>query len=96
MDDILKMLYRGRIHPQERGVPSSPELAQAARRVRLLESRLLETMDGAQREAMEELAEAYNEVSAAQIEEAYLSGMRMGAKLAAALLGDKKDLPNLT
>lgn len=90
MDDILKMLYRGRIHPQERDVPLSSESAQAARRVRLLESRLLETMNGAQRAAMEELTQAYNEVSAAQTEEAYLSGMRMGARLAAALLGDKK------
>ena len=34
--------------------------------------------------------------SALEMEDSYVRGMRMGARMAAALLADKKDLPNLT
>lgn len=90
MDEILQMLYEGRIHPQETNMHASAKWNEAKLRYQNLKEKTLTEADDVKCEAIEELLEERNALLAIEIEDAYIRGMRMGAKLTAALLGDKK------
>lgn len=87
--DILNMLYEGRLHPQETDAVPSPQLREAERRFEYTKKQILSQMDVSARTAAQELLEERSALSAAETQDAYIRGMRMGARLTAALLEDK-------
>ena len=92
MESILKDLYHGRIHLEEEYQPTK-EIRQMRKKIdecqQALLEKLKETEPNLQKE-MNALLEAENITDAMEMEEVYIQGMRMGAKLTLALLGEKK------
>jgi len=91
MENILNKLYRGEIHPEETYRPSIPELMKMRREFVEHREALLSELDDKTRNKVQELLEERTFVSSYEIEDAYVQGMRLGAKMAAALLKDQKD-----
>ena len=92
MDCILQELYHGMIHPEEE-YQSAEEIRQERSRVDRRQQVLMEQMCRISPQIcgeIEELFEAENAVDAMEMENAYIRGMRMGARLALSLLGDQK------
>ena len=90
MEDVLAMLYHGKIRPEEDDYTLSPALEGKIREYGKLQKKAIDGMDAVQKEMVNRLLEARMEVFALEIEDAYVRGMRMGAKLTAALLEEKK------
>ena len=88
--DVLNMLYEGKLHPQEADAVSSPQLREAERRFEYTKKQIFSQMDEATRAAAQELLEERSVLAAAETQDAYIRGMRMGAQLTAALLGHEK------
>ena len=84
--DVLNMLYEGRLHPQEADAVSSPQLREAERRFEYTKKQILSRMDVSARAAVQELLEERSALSAAETQDAYIRGMRMGAQLTRELL----------
>jgi len=91
MEDILNQLYRGEIHPEETYRPEMPELIEVRKEFAAYRDALLVQMDEQTREKVQALLDRRVFVSSYEMEDAYVQGMKMGAKLAAALLKDQKD-----
>ena len=91
MEDILNMLYRGEIHPEENYRPILPELIEARKEYAGHRDALYEELDEPIKEKVEALLEERTFVTSYEIEDAYVQGMRLGAKIAAALLKNKDD-----
>jgi len=91
MDNILQDLYHGLLHPEEEYQPAE-RIRQERKHLDTRQQTLLERIHkfdlDLSREA-NELFEAENVADAMEMEDAYIQGMRMGAKLALALLNDK-------
>ena len=91
MESILNELYHGMLHPEEEYHPSQACRATrkmlAARQAVLLE-KMRET-DPDMCCEVEEILEEENAADAMEMEEAYVQGMRLGARLALGLLGEK-------
>lgn len=91
MDNILHELYHGMIHPEEEYQP----MGEIRRKRQAIDERrriLLEKtkeIDPELSREMKELLEAENHADALEMEEIYIQGMRMGARLALALLNEK-------
>lgn len=88
MDNILHELYHGAIHPEEEYQPTE-EIRQKrqaldARWRMLLEG--IEKTDPEWKREIHTLLEAENCADALEMEEAYVRGMHMGARLASALM----------
>ena len=91
MDNVLKELYHGMIHPEEEYQPTVEirrKRQEIDERQRILLENTKEIDPGLSRE-MKELLEAENNLDALEMEEIYIQGMRMGARLALALLDEK-------
>ena len=91
MDSILQGLYHGMIHPEEEYQPTE-EIRQKRKELDALQQNLLkrlEMIDPELSREMNELLEAENRADALEMEEIYIQGMRMGARLALALLNEK-------
>ncbi|MBR5301430.1 MAG: hypothetical protein IKU38_01175 [Clostridia bacterium] len=92
MDKVLQELYHGMIHPEEEYQPAE-EIRQERNRLDRQQQRLMEQLCKISSQIcteIEELFEAETAVDAMEMENAYIQGMRMGARLALALLGDQK------
>ena len=90
MDNVLNKLYRGEIHPEETYRPASPELIAARREFLAHRDKLLSELDESLRRKVLSLFEERTLVSSYEIEDAYVQGMKLGAKLAISLLDEKK------
>lgn len=91
MEDILNKLYRGEIHPEETYRPEMPELIEMRRKFVERREALLAQLDDEIRQKVQELLEERTFVSSYEIEDAYVQGMKLGARITAALLKDPKD-----
>ena len=88
MKGILNMLYRSEIRPDEADQPMMEELPAARRDYMRRRDKLLASLDATLKEKVEALLEEREEVAALEKEDAYVRGTRMGARMAAALLGE--------
>ena len=93
---VLYELYRSEIHPDEENHPMLDELTAARKRFACQREAMLAELSAPVRERVQRLLDERMEAAALEMEDAYVRGMRMGARMAMALLSDKKDLPNLT
>jgi len=91
MEKILNMLYCGEIHPEEDYRPMMPELIEAKEEFAEYRDSLFAEFDEQTREKVQDLLDRRVFVSSYEIEDAYVQGMKMGAKMLAALLEGKKD-----
>ena len=92
MECILQKLYHGMIHPEEEYQPAEKirqERSKLDNRQQVLMDRM-RRIDPEMCTEIEELLEAENAVDAMEMEDAYIRGMRIGARLALSLLGDQK------
>ena len=90
MDKILQELYRGMIHPQEEYRPMDEEYRQTQKVLDQERKILLEQIgqnNSELRAEVEGMLERITELEAMELEEVYIQGMRMGARLALELLG---------
>ena len=90
MDSILNQLYRGEIHPEETYQPVMPELKGVRDAFIAHRDALLAELDEEIRVKVQELFEERTFVSSYEIEDAYVQGMKMGARMTVALLGEEK------
>ncbi|MBQ2835091.1 MAG: hypothetical protein IJN79_02105 [Clostridia bacterium] len=88
---FLDALYRGEIDLQEQFKPRKKETIAARKKYLRLREQVLLELDEAAQARVVMLLEEYNAVSAMEMEEAYIEGMRTGAKMINALLGDEKE-----
>lgn len=86
MDSILNQLYRGEIHPEETYQPMMPELMEVRDAFIAHRDALLAELDEDIRVKIQELFDERTFVSSYEIEDAYVQGMKMGARMTAALL----------
>ena len=91
MDGILNQLYRGEIHPEETYQPVMPELIEVRDAFIAHRDALLAELDEKTREKVQELFEERTFVSSYEIEDAYVQGMKMGARMTVALLKNQND-----
>lgn len=83
---ILEKFYKGKIHPGEQAAPIDRE---RCRRETLFEDKrqkVLAQLDETMKKECLYLFEEANAISAYDCEQAYIEGMRMGARLTAELL----------
>ena len=90
MESILNQLYRGEIHPEETYRPVLPELIEVRKEFISHRDALLAELDEKTREKVQALFEERTFVSSYEIEDAYVQGMRLGARMTVALLGEEK------
>lgn len=89
MDNVLNMLYRGEIRPDEENRPMLEELTESRRDFARHRDQLLEKLDETTRKNVETLLEERMDVACCEMEDAYVRGMRMGARMALELLGGR-------
>ena len=90
MEDILNLLYRGELHPVENYRPMMPELIEARRAFVEHREALLVRLEEKMRKEVQELFEERTFVASYEIEDAYVQGMRLGARMAIGLLEEEK------
>ena len=93
MDMILKELFHGMIRPEESYRPISREHCMTRKKLAAQQAEIVaevEKLDPKLAQQMEIMLEDVNTVESMQMEELYIQGMRMGARLALALLEQKK------
>ena len=90
MESILNQLYRGEIHPEETYRPVLPELIEVRKEFISHRDALLAELDEKTREKVQALFEERTFVSSYEIEDAYVQGMRLGARMTVALLEEEK------
>ena len=91
MDRILHELYHGMIRPEEEYQPAQ-EVRQERRKLDTRQQALLERIQKIAPDIaaeMSRLFEAENSVDAMEMEQVYIQGMRMGARIALALTQEK-------
>ena len=88
MNSVLNMLYRSEIRPDEEDQPMMEEIPAARRDYMRRRDKLLASLDAPLKEKAEALLEEREELAALEKEDAYVRGTRMGARMAAALLGE--------
>jgi len=86
MRDLLRSMYKGRIHPEEKCCPDSEAYTEKLRELSVKQQGFLKMLDEKEKGACMSVWEEMTAVSALEVEEAYVSGMRLGAKLALELL----------
>ena len=91
MEDILNLLYRGELHPEEDYRPVMLELIEARKEFMEYRNAMFAEFDEQTREKVQDLLDKRTFVSAYEMEDAYVQGMRMGAKMLSALLKDQKE-----
>lgn len=89
---VLEAMYRGAIHPQEMYHPIAEAHKRKRKELMAAQRDLIEKMDEECRDKLENLLEELDMVETVQMEETYIQGMRMGARLMMELL-EKEDLP---
>ena len=90
MDNILQDFYHGRIHPEETYRPmleahNHKRKQMVQRQEKLIER--IEKLDPDIRREFDDLLDEIGMVEAMEMEDIYTQGMRMGARLAMALMG---------
>jgi len=90
MDSILNQLYRGEIHPEENYRPVMPELIEMRREFVKHRDALLAELDENRRKKVMSLLEERTLVSSYELEDAYVQGMKLGARMAVELLEEGK------
>lgn len=88
MGNVLNMVYRGEGRPDEAERPMMEELPAVRRDFERRRDKLLASLDVPLREKVEALLAEREEVAVLEKEDAYVRGTRMGARMAAALLGE--------
>ena len=87
MDKILQELYHGMIHPEEAYRPMSEEQRQAQKQIEQKKNALLNGIEDSRLcEEIEDLLVQITALEAMEMEEVYIQGMRMGARLALGLM----------
>ena len=87
---VLNQLYNGEIHPEEDYKPVLPELLAARREFLAYRDRLLSELEEPVRKKVLSLLEERTFLSSYEMEDAYVQGMKMGARMAVSLLGEEK------
>ena len=94
MDKILQEFYHGTIHPEEEYRPMSEEHQHALKDWEHKKDALMERIEKdapALQAEMEELMEQATLLEGMAMEECYIQGMKMGARLALGLLGKNRE-----
>ena len=86
METILYDLYEGSIHPEESYRPQDAECVWARKKLAQKKQALLSCLPEEKQALLNEYFEEENEASAMEIRDSYIQGMRLGARLTAALL----------
>ena len=90
MENILNSLYRGEIHPEETYKPVLPELIAARREFLAHRDKLLAALEEPVRKKVLDLLEERTFVSSYEIEDAYVQGMKLDARMAVELLKEEE------
>ena len=90
MDSILNQIYRGEIHPEEDYRPVMQELLDMRREFAEHREKLLSELDEKTQEKVRKLLEERTFVSSYEIEDAYVQGMKLGARMAVELLREEE------
>lgn len=88
---VLNELYRSEIRPDEENSPMIRELKEARNEFVSFRETVFAQLDDVCREGVQDVLERRTELAALEMEDAYVRGMRMGARMTAALLGQAKD-----
>ena len=94
MDNILQEFYHGMIHPEEEYRPMSEEHQQAQKQLTRKTAVLLERIAMSDAQLSDEVEELLNQTTALEsmaLEECYIRGMRMGARLMLGLLNKSNE-----
>ncbi|MBE5798524.1 MAG: hypothetical protein E7321_01045 [Clostridiales bacterium] len=87
MNTLLQEFYRGKMQPGETVITEEQKKDMSI--VIAYQNALLSMLDKKEADLCKKMWEAMNEQSARDCEREYIRGMRMGARLALALLGEK-------
>ena len=90
MDNILQDFYHGRIHPEETYRPMLEEHSRKRKQMAQRQKALLDRIRKLDPDIGEEffnLLDEIEEIETMETENIYVQGMRMGARLAIALMG---------
>ena len=88
---VLHDIYHGKVHWEEDYQPKSKAVIAGRRRYAENRERLFaEIEDEALKKKLMNLMDERNELFADEMEDCYVQGMRMGAQMAMALLGEEK------
>lgn len=87
MNTLLQEFYRGKMQPGETVITEEQKKSMSI--VIAYQNALLSMLDKKEADLCKKVWETMNELSAKDCEREYIHGMRMGAKLALALLNDK-------
>lgn len=90
MHQILEELYRGRLIPQERPMPPTPEFKKAIKELDKLESRLKGKLDEQGLSLLDEYNKTHDDVNAACCQEAFNEGFRLGGRFILALFSENQ------
>lgn len=88
MKSILQQLYRGEINPDEQFMPMGRAYTHKHQQRVMAERDFLNSLEGRQRERFMEIINHTFSMGDAELEEAYIQGMRMGARLIVELMGE--------
>ena len=88
MNDMLRELYYGRVHPYEREFRKADEISAMSRRSIEFEKMVTDCLDEAGRERFSEFLKADSELGDNQQFDAFVCGFRIGARLMIDTLAD--------
>ena len=89
MNTLLRALYRGKICPGQQTITQTPEEKRQQDDLIERQMTLLDGLDTPTQALCRRVWDDMNAASAQDCEAAYIEGMRMGARLALALLGEE-------
>ena len=87
---ILEQLYRGELRPEEQYHPRLKENCEKREALRKRERALLEKLDDDMRKEIGKILDELNLIGVIELEDVYIQGMQLGARLAMELLGKEE------
>lgn len=87
MNTLLQEFYKGKIQPGQEAI--TEEQKKDMNIIIAYQNALLSVLNKSEADLCKKLWEVMNELNAKDCEREYIQGMRMGARLAMALLGEK-------
>ena len=87
MNTLLQEFYKGKIQPGQEAI--TEEQKKDMNIIVAYQNALLSVLNKSEADLCKKLWEVMNELNAKDCEREYIQGMRMGARLAMALLGEK-------
>ena len=87
---ILQRLYQGELRPEEQYHPRLKENCEMRKALREREHALLEKLDDDIQKEVGKILDELNLIGVMELEDVYIQGMKLGAKLALELLGKEE------